>query len=69
MLLKDNWDLLNLSQFDPINQKIPLTMIPLSRAHSQWAKIQNFVQKLKITGFYFFLFSQSKIFKGQKNNI
>jgi hypothetical protein len=35
-------------------------------APPQWAKIQNFVQKLKITGFYFFLFSQSKNFKGKK---
>ncbi len=33
MLLRDNWDLINLGQFDPINQIIPLTMIPLSGAH------------------------------------
>ncbi len=33
MLLRDNWDLINLGHFDPINQIIPLTMIPLSVAH------------------------------------
>ena len=32
MLLRDIWDLFNLSQFDPINQMIPLTLISLSRA-------------------------------------
>jgi hypothetical protein len=33
---------------------------------TQWAKFQNFVQKIKIRGFYLFTFSQSKIFKGEK---
>jgi hypothetical protein len=33
MLLKDNWYLINLGQFDPINEKITLTMIPLSSAN------------------------------------
>ncbi len=32
MLLRDIWDLINLGQFDPINPKIPLIMIPLSNA-------------------------------------
>jgi len=30
---KGNWDLINLSQLDPINQMIPLTVIPLSGPH------------------------------------
>jgi hypothetical protein len=33
MLLRDIWGLLNLGQFDPINQMIQLTVTPLSRAH------------------------------------
>ncbi len=32
MLLRDIWGLLNLGQFDPINQMIQLTVTPLSRA-------------------------------------
>jgi hypothetical protein len=33
MLLKDNEDLIDLGQFDPINQLIPLSVISLSVAH------------------------------------
>ncbi len=33
MLLRDIWDLFNLSQSDPINQVIPLIMVPLGGAH------------------------------------
>jgi hypothetical protein len=31
--MRDIWYLFNLGQFDPINQMIPLTVIPLSGAH------------------------------------
>ena len=33
MLLKDNEDLIDLGQFDPINQLIPFSVISLSVAH------------------------------------
>ncbi len=33
MPLEDIWDLINLGWFDPINQMILLTVIPLSGAH------------------------------------
>jgi hypothetical protein len=33
VLLIGNRDLINLSHFDPIIRMVPLTMIPLSRAH------------------------------------
>jgi hypothetical protein len=33
MLLRDVWNLLSLGQFDPMNQMLSLTVIPLSGAH------------------------------------
>jgi hypothetical protein len=45
MLLRDIWDLFSMVQFDPINQMILLTMIPLSSTHCVNSFI--FVYKLK----------------------
>jgi hypothetical protein len=39
MLLRDIWGLFDLGQFDPINQMILLTMIPLSGIHCSIASI------------------------------
>jgi hypothetical protein len=39
MLLRAFLDMFNLGQFDPINQVIPLTMIPLSVAHCVVLKV------------------------------
>ncbi len=53
MLLRDILGLLNLGQFDPINQMIQLTVTPLSRAHCIFklpktvsnATVQNLLQE------------------------
>ncbi len=48
MLLRDICDFFNLGQFDPINQMIPLIMIPLSRVHCKKIISNHIKQRLQL---------------------
>ena len=59
MLFRGSLDVFNLGQFDPINQMIPITVIPLSFAHVFkifWTSLSRFKMKMFFFNYknYFF---------------